>query len=41
MKTTLRSVVLALTLQSLCPDTERARQWLCANGGQLYLDFDL
>jgi predicted metal-dependent hydrolase len=27
-----------LTVQSLCPDTERARQWLCANGARLYLD---
>ena len=30
-----------LTVQSLCPDTERARQWLCANGARLYLDFAL
>lgn len=29
-----------LTVQSLCPDTERARQWLCANGARLYLDFN-
>ena len=30
-----------LTVQSLCPETERARQWLCANGGRLYVDFNL
>lgn len=30
-----------LTVQSLCPDTERARQWLCANGAKLYVDFNL
>ena len=29
-----------LTVQSLCPDTERARQWLCANGARLHLDFN-
>ena len=28
-----------LTVQSLCPETERARQWLCANGARLYMDF--
>jgi predicted metal-dependent hydrolase len=28
-----------LTVQSLCPDMERARQWLCANSHQLFLDF--
>ena len=28
-----------LTVQSLCPETERARQWLCANGARLYVDF--
>ncbi len=28
-----------LTVQSLCPETERARQWLCAHGAQLYVDF--
>jgi hypothetical protein len=30
-----------LTVHSLCPETERARQWLCANGARLYLDFAL
>ncbi|MFZ1643555.1 MAG: SprT family zinc-dependent metalloprotease [Candidatus Contendobacter sp.] len=30
-----------LTVQSLCPETERARQWLCANGGRLYVGFNL
>ena len=30
-----------LTVQSLCPETECARQWLCANGARLYLDFAL
>jgi len=28
-----------LTVQSLCPDIERARQWLYANSHQLFLDF--
>jgi predicted metal-dependent hydrolase len=28
-----------LTVQSLCPDMERARQWLSANSHQLFLDF--
>ena len=28
-----------LTVQSLCPETERARQWLCAHGARLYVDF--
>jgi len=28
-----------LTVQSLCPKTERARQWLCAHGARLYVDF--
>jgi hypothetical protein len=28
-----------LTVQSLCPDMERARQWLGANSRQLFLDF--
>jgi predicted metal-dependent hydrolase len=27
-----------LTVQSLCPDTEKAKQWLCANGRKLLLD---
>ncbi len=27
-----------LTVQSLCPETERAKQWLCANGHKLFLD---
>lgn len=27
-----------LTVQSLCPDTERARQWLVANGHRLTID---
>jgi predicted metal-dependent hydrolase len=27
-----------LTVQSLCPDMERARQWLCANSRQLWID---
>lgn len=27
-----------LTVQSLCPDMERAKQWLCANSRQLFLD---
>jgi predicted metal-dependent hydrolase len=27
-----------LTVQSLCPDTEKAKQWLCANGQKLLLD---
>lgn len=27
-----------LTVQSLCPETERAKQWLCANGARLYHD---
>lgn len=30
-----------LTVQSLCPETERARQWLCANGARLHMDFNL
>lgn len=30
-----------LTVQSLCPETERAKQWLCANGARLYLDSSL
>ncbi len=29
-----------LTVQSLCPDTERARQGLCANGARLHSDFN-
>ena len=27
-----------LTVQSLCPHTERARQWLCVNSHKLYLN---
>ncbi len=27
-----------LTAQSLCPETERARQWLCANGHRLFVE---
>lgn len=27
-----------LTVQSLCPETERARQWLCAHTRDLYVD---
>jgi predicted metal-dependent hydrolase len=27
-----------LTVQSLCPDTEKAKQWLCANGRELLRD---
>jgi hypothetical protein len=27
-----------LTVQSLCPETERAKQWLCVNGHKLLLD---
>lgn len=27
-----------LTVQSLCPETERARQWLCANTGGMLAD---
>jgi len=27
-----------LTVQSLCPETERAKQWLCANSARLYFD---
>lgn len=27
-----------LTVQSLCPETERAKQWLCANSDQLTVD---
>lgn len=29
-----------LTVRSLCPETERAKQWLCANGHQLMVDLD-
>jgi predicted metal-dependent hydrolase len=29
-----------LTVQSLCPHTERAKQWLSANGTRLVLEFD-
>jgi predicted metal-dependent hydrolase len=27
-----------LTVQSLCPETERAKQWLCANSDVLRID---
>jgi len=27
-----------LTVRSLCPETERAKQWLCANGHKLLID---
>jgi predicted metal-dependent hydrolase len=27
-----------LTVQSLCPNMERAKQWLCANSHQLFID---
>lgn len=27
-----------LTVQSLCPETEHAKQWLCANGARLHRD---
>jgi predicted metal-dependent hydrolase len=30
-----------LTVQSLCPKTERARQWLVANGTELMIDLNL
>src|SRR5207244_13592958 len=30
-----------LTVQSLCPEAERARQWLCANAHQLMADLNL
>ena len=29
-----------LTVRSLCSDTERARQWLCANVDQIYVDLE-
>ena len=29
-----------LTVRSLCPETERAKQWLCANSQQLLIDLD-
>jgi predicted metal-dependent hydrolase len=29
-----------LTVQSLCPEMERARQWLCVNSRQLFLDLE-
>jgi predicted metal-dependent hydrolase len=29
-----------LTVQSLCPDTERAKQWLCANSHRLLVDLE-
>jgi hypothetical protein len=29
-----------LTVRSLCPETERAKQWLCANGHHLLVDLD-
>lgn len=30
-----------LTVQSLCPETERARQWLCSRGADLRIDLAL
>ncbi len=30
-----------LTVQSLCPETERAKQWLCRHQAQLTIDLDL
>jgi hypothetical protein len=29
-----------LTVQSRCPETERARQWLCCNQAQLTVGLD-
>ncbi len=29
-----------LTVQSLCPEAERAKQWLCTNSDKLMIDFD-
>jgi predicted metal-dependent hydrolase len=29
-----------LTVRSLCPETERAKQWLCANGHRLLVDLN-
>jgi predicted metal-dependent hydrolase len=29
-----------LTVRSLCPESERARQWLCANGHRLLVDLN-
>jgi predicted metal-dependent hydrolase len=29
-----------LTVRSLCPESERARQWLCANGHRLLIDLN-
>jgi predicted metal-dependent hydrolase len=29
-----------LTVRSLCPETERAKQWLCANSHHLQIDLD-
>ncbi|MGE0823280.1 MAG: YgjP-like metallopeptidase domain-containing protein [Candidatus Binatia bacterium] len=28
-----------LTVRSLCPEAERAKQWLCANSHKLFVDF--
>lgn len=30
-----------MTVQSLCPDTEKARQWLVSNSDQLFVDLSL
>ncbi len=29
-----------LTVSSLCPETEKARRWLCSNSNQMLMDFD-
>lgn len=29
-----------LTVQSLCPETERAKQWLCSTGRRIQVDLD-
>ena len=29
-----------LTVQSICPDAERGRQWLAANGARLMVDLN-
>ena len=29
-----------LTVRSLCPESERARQWLCASGHRLLVDLN-
>lgn len=35
------SVRFWLTVRSLCPDTERARQWLCANVDRVFVDLEV